>query len=229
MDAGESHGWPADGPGASGRGAKANPANEVRHTGPREVESEDVLAWGPGDDRVVARSSWRSDLVLRLATGVAAAVAVALVVLGTANRTPSPPSETGGAGPAAGSRETPGPSGQSRPPSCLVDWPNQHHVPCPLSLPKAAEGEPDCYHPNRAAPRGGPHLASGPHETRIDAESGALAEVVTQDAADFLARAGRGAYQEAEVGPVAVGPPEPQDHHRQAQKMPVSQLAHGHR
>jgi hypothetical protein len=69
MNKGGTHGRPADRTGASGRGAEANPAHEVQHTGPREAEFEDVLAWGPGDDRVVDHKAWRSDLALRLGRG----------------------------------------------------------------------------------------------------------------------------------------------------------------
>jgi hypothetical protein len=152
MNTGDSHGRPADGPGASGRGAKANPANEVRHAGPREVESEEVLARGPGDDRVVDRKGWRSDLALRLATGVVAAGAVAFVALGAGNA-PFPAGDTAGARPTTVRQETRGLVGPNLLPSCLVDWPNQQHVPCPLSLPKVSESELDCYYPNRVCAR----------------------------------------------------------------------------
>jgi hypothetical protein len=154
MNRGESHGWPADRPGVSGQSAGAGPAPQVRHSGTREVEFEEVLAWRPGDDRVVDRKAWSSDLVLRLATGVAAAGAVAFVALGAANHAPSHTGDTVGVRPTAVRQETRGLVGPNLLPSCLVDWPNQQHVPCPLSLPKASESELDCYHPNRVcAPR----------------------------------------------------------------------------
>jgi hypothetical protein len=153
MNTGDSHGRPADGPGASGRGANANPASEVRRTGPREVEFEEVLAWGPGDDRVADRKAWRSDLALRLAAGVAAAGVVAFVALGAGNHAPFPAGDTVGVRPTAVRQETDGLVGPNLLPSCLVDWPNQQHVPCPLSLPKFPESELDCYYSNRVCVR----------------------------------------------------------------------------
>jgi hypothetical protein len=149
MNTGESHGWPADRPGASGRGAKAGPARQVQHSGPREVEFEEVLAWRPSDSSVVDRKTWRSDLALRLATGVVVAGTVAAVALGAANHTPTPAGEGSGNRPATTRQETPGLTRSNLSPSCLVDWPNQRHVPCPVSLPKVSESGPDCYHPNR--------------------------------------------------------------------------------
>jgi hypothetical protein len=148
VNTGESRDRPADRPGTSGRGAKAGPEPGVQRTGPREVEFEEVLAWGSGDDSVPDRKTWRPDLALRLATGVGAVVAVAAVALGAANHSPWPVSDDGGARPAATEEETGGILGPNRQPSCLVDWPNKQHVPCPLSLPKVAESEPDRYHPN---------------------------------------------------------------------------------
>jgi hypothetical protein len=148
MSTGGSYGSPASRSGASGRGAKAGAAPEVQWTRPREVEFEEVLAWGPDDDSVSDRKTWRSDLALRLATGVGAVVAVATVALGAADHSPWPASDAGGARPAATEEETRGLLGPNRQPSCLVNWPNKQHVPCPLSLPKVAESEPDWYHPN---------------------------------------------------------------------------------
>jgi len=144
MNAGESDRWPADRTGSSGRGANAGLVPQVPHTGPLEVELEEVLAWGSGDDSVVTRKTWSSDLTLRLATSVAVAAVVALAALGAANHTPSPASDTDRAHPVATDHATPGPTNPNRPPSCLVDWPNHQHVPCPMSLPKVLESEPDC-------------------------------------------------------------------------------------
>jgi hypothetical protein len=149
MNAGESDRWPTDRPGTSGRGAKAGPATVDQRTGPYEVDFEEVLAWGPDGERVVERRTRRSDLALRLATGLAAAAAVAVVALGASKHTPSPASDTDRVRPATTEQETPELTDPSRPPSCMVDWPNQQHVPCPLSLPKAPESEPACYRPNR--------------------------------------------------------------------------------
>ena len=148
MNAGESHDWPADRPGAGGRGAKTSRAHQNQQTGPAEVEFEEVLAWGSGDESADARTTWRSDLAVRLATGVAVACAVAALALGAANHTPSPASDGSGNRPVITGQETPVLTRSSRSPSCLVDWPDQRHVPCPVSLPKASESGPDCHHPN---------------------------------------------------------------------------------
>jgi hypothetical protein len=149
MNKGDTHGRPADRTGASGRGAEANPAHEVEHTCPREVEFEYVLAWGPGDDRVVDRSARRSDLALRLATGVVAAGALALVAMGAANHGSPPASDSTGVRHPAVTQETRGLMGPNLLPSCLVEWPDHRHVSCPPSQPKPSRGEPDCYYPNR--------------------------------------------------------------------------------
>jgi hypothetical protein len=149
MSRGDTHGRPAGRTGASGRGAEANPAREIQHTGPRGVEFEDVLAWGLGDDRVVDRSSRRSDLALRIATGVAAAGALALVAMGAANHGSPPASDSTGVRHPAVTQETRGLMGPNLLRSCLVEWPDHRHVSCPPSQPKASRSEPDCYHPNR--------------------------------------------------------------------------------
>jgi hypothetical protein len=149
MNKGGTHGRPADRTGASGRGAEANPAHEVQHTGPREAEFEDVLAWGPGDDRVVDHKAWRSDLALRLATGVAAAGALALVAMGAANHGSPPASDSTGVRHPAVTQETRGLMGPNLLPSCLVEWPDHRHASCPPPQPKASRSEPDCYYPNR--------------------------------------------------------------------------------
>jgi hypothetical protein len=152
MSTGDTHGLPADRPGASGLGAKVAPAPPVQHTGPREVEFEEVLAWGSGDGRVVDRRAWKSDFVLRLATGVAAAGAVVFVALGAANQTSSPAGDTAGVRHAGVGPETQGLMGRTLLPSCLVAWPDQRHLSCPLSLPKALSSELDCYYPNQVCP-----------------------------------------------------------------------------
>ena len=152
MNTGDSHDWPAHRPGATGQGAKAGRVRQVGHTGPREVEFEEVLAWGSGDERAVDRKAWRSDFALRLATGVAAAGAVVFVALGAANQTSSPAGDTVGVRPAGVGPATQGLVGRNLLPSCLVEWPDQRRVSCPLSPPKASSSELDCYYPNQVCP-----------------------------------------------------------------------------
>ena len=100
------------------------------------------------DGRLLSRR-WRAVA----ATGVAAAGVIAFVALGAGNHAPFPAGDTAGVRPTAVRQETRGLVGPNLLPSCLVDWPNQQHVPCPLSLPKVAESELDCYYPNRVCAR----------------------------------------------------------------------------
>lgn len=159
-------GLPADLTAFTGRARRGRASRFGADAKAGQAEVEEILAWGPDEDQVVSHRAGRADFVLRALTALAAAASVVFVAIGLGDDRPQRANET-----IVGRPITPVPEagtqiGPSLPPSCLVDWPDQRHLPCPQQVPNpSGSAEDNCLHPpfthpSRVWPIGAPSRAA---------------------------------------------------------------------